>query len=446
LEIECADRRPRHARARRRVSFSKEGTMASELLKGFRMLDLADEKGAMCGKIFADLGADVIKVEPVGGCSTRRIPPFLEDIPGEDRSLYFLAYHAGKRSVTANLESTDGRALVAELARHADFLVESFPLGYLDSIGLGYDELSRANQRLIYASITPFGDKGPAKNYKAADIVTWASGGMMYLMGEEGRPPLQMSLPQSGMHAGAEAAVASLIAHYPRQTSGLGQKIVVDMQACIVWTLMNEQAMPIFHGDFLRRSGVFVGSADARRKMVFRCADGHISILIMGGAVGAPSTIALVKWMDEKGFASDWMKTKDWMSWVPGLLMAMTQKDREEIDELEDRVEKFFLTMTKHEIYREALKRRILLAPVATVADIAADEQLEARKFFVKVDHHDTLGRSLTFPGPFARFTETPIAPPARAPRLGEHNREVYCGLLGLDLERLSRLSAEGAI
>ncbi len=420
--------------------------MASELLKGFRMLELADEKGSFCGKIFADLGADVIKVEPVGGCSTRRIPPFLEDIPDSDRSLYFIAYQAGKRSVTANLETADGRALVTELARQSDFLVESFPLGYLDSIGLGYDELSRSNQRLIYASITPFGDKGPAKNYKAADIVTWASGGMMYLMGEEGRPPLQMSLPQAGMHAGAEAAVASLIAHYPRQTSGLGQKVVVNMQACIVWTLMNEQAMPIFHGDFLRRTGVFVGSNDTRRKMVFRCSDGHISILIMGGPVGAPSTIALVNWMAEKGFAADWMKAKDWMSWVPGILMAMTQKDREEIDELEDRVEKFFLTMTKQEIYREALKRRILLAPVATVADAAADEQLKARKFFVQVDHQDTLGRSLTFPGAFAKFSATPISPPRRAPRLGEHNREVYSGLLGLGDERLSRLRTEGAI
>lgn len=420
--------------------------MASELLKGFRMIDLADEKGALCGKIFADLGAEVIKVEPVGGCSTRRIPPFLEDIPGEDRSLYFIAYQAGKRSVTANLDSLDGRALVAELAKKCDFLVESFPLGYLDSIGLGHDELSEANQRLIYTSITPFGDKGPAKNYKAADIVTWAAGGMMYLMGEEGRPPLQMSLPQAGMHAGAEAAVASLIAHFARQTSGLGQKVVVDMQACIVWTLMNEQAMPIFHGDFLRRSGVFVGSRDARRKMVFRCADGHISTVIMGGAVGAPSTIALINWMAEKGFATDWMKTKDWVSWVPGLLIDMTQKDRDEVEELEDRVEKFFLTMTKREIYHEALKRRILLAPVATVADIAADEQLEARKFFVQVDHQDTLGRSLKYPGPFARFSETPILPPGRAPRLGEHNREVYGGLLGLGLEQLSRLWSEGAI
>jgi benzylsuccinate CoA-transferase BbsE subunit len=291
--------------------------MGCDLLKGFRMLDLSDEKGALCGKIFADLGADVIKVEPPGGCSTRRVAPFLDDKPSPDSSLYFLAYQAGKRSVTLNLESGDGRNLLAELAKKSDFLVESFPVGYLDSIGVGYQALSKLNPRLIYISITPFGDKGPGKDYKAYDIVSWAAGGMMYLMGEPGKPPLQMSLPQAGLHAGGEAAVASLIAHYPRQVDGNGQQVVVDMQACIVWTLMNEQAMPILHGNYLKRTGVFIGSLGVERKMVFRCRDGYISTLIVGGTGGALSTKALVAWMDEKGFAADWMKTKDWVTWPP---------------------------------------------------------------------------------------------------------------------------------
>ncbi len=176
-----------------------------------------------------------------------------------------------------------GARSLRELAAKSDFLVESYPLGYLDSIGLGYDALAKKNPRLIYASITPFGDTGPGKDYAWADIITWAAGGMMYLMGEEGKPPIQMSLPQAGLHAGGEAAVAMMLAHYPRQIDGLGQRIVVNMQACIVWTLMNEQAMPFLHGNHLSRTGVFVGSADARRKMVYECKDGNISILITGG-------------------------------------------------------------------------------------------------------------------------------------------------------------------
>jgi crotonobetainyl-CoA:carnitine CoA-transferase CaiB-like acyl-CoA transferase len=416
--------------------------MASELLKGFRMLDLTDEKGAMCGKIFADLGADVIKVEPPSGCSTRRIAPFLEDRPGEDRSLYFIAYHAGKRGVTANLECADGRALVAELARHCDFVVESFPLGHLDSIGLGYEALAKVNQRIIYTSITPFGDKGPGKDYKWADIISWAAGGMMYLMGEEGKPPVQMSLPQAGLHAGAEAAVASLIAHYPRQTEGVGQRVVVNMQACIVWTLMNEQAMPILHGNHLSRSGVYVGSLGARRKMVFKCKNGYISSVIGAG----PTTKNLIDWLIEAGYALEWMKKMDWSSWTPGLFMKATDEDLRKIDEMEACIEKFFMTMTKEEIYAQTLKRRLLLAPVATVADIADDVQLKAREYFVKVDHGDTVGRTLTMPGPFAKLSETPITISRRSPRLGEHNVDVYGGLLGKTGAQISELRAIGAI
>src|SRR5262245_44336281 len=185
--------------------------MVSELLRGFRMLDLADEKGALCGKIFADMGAEVIKVEPPEGCSSRTIPPFLEDRASPDRSLYAMAYHAGKKSVTANLKSAAGRGLVAELAARADFIVESYPLGYLDSMGLGYEQLSRRTPRLIYTSITPFGDRGPGRDYQWADIITWAAGGMMYMMGEGGKPPVQLSLPQAGLHARGGAVVGAMI-------------------------------------------------------------------------------------------------------------------------------------------------------------------------------------------------------------------------------------------
>jgi crotonobetainyl-CoA:carnitine CoA-transferase CaiB-like acyl-CoA transferase len=419
--------------------------MGSELLKGFRMLDLADEKGALCGKIFADLGADVIKVEPPEGCSTRRIPPFLDDIPAPDSSLYALAYHAGKRSVTVNLASADGRALLSDLAVRADFIVESFPLGYLDSIGLGYETLAKLHPRLIHASITPFGDKGLGASYKAADIVTWAAGGMMFMMGEEGKPPLQMSLPQAGLHAGAEAAVASLIAHYPREIEGLGQHVVVNMQACVVWTLMNEQAMPILHGDYLRRSGVFTGAIGGRRKTVFRCKDGHVSGLLAGGAY-LNSTNALIEWMKEEGAAPDWLAQEGGLkSLTPGAFMNANTEALRELDRAEEAVERFLMTKTKREAWEQIFKRRILAAPVATVADIAGDSQLKERNFFAEVEHA-ALGRRLTLPGAFAKLSKTPVGPAGAAPQVGEHNRDVYCGMLGMSAAQLSELRAAGAI
>ncbi len=268
----------------------------------------------------------------------------------------------------------------------------------------------------------------------------------MFLMGDEGRPPLEMSLPQAGLHAGAEAAVASLLAHYPREIEGKGQRVVIDMQACVVWTLMNEQAMPILHGDYIRRTGVHYTATGTRRKLVYSCKDGYISTVLAGGSgVGAISMKGLVEWMAASGFAADWMIAKDWSTWVPGILMKATEQDYREIADLEDRVQRFFDTMTKREIYAEALKRRILLAPVATAADIADDEQLKARNYFVRVDH-DTLGRTLTLPGAFAKFSLTPVGPGRRAPRLGEHNGEIWGGLLGIDSARLGRLRAIGAI
>jgi len=419
--------------------------MGSELMKGFRMLDLADEKGATCGKIFADMGADVIKVEPPEGCSTRRIPPFLEDIPGPDRSLFALAYHAGKRSVTLNLGSADGRKVLAELVERSDFIVESFSPGYMDSIGLGYEHLAHLNPRIIHTSITPFGDTGPARNYKAPDIITWASGGMMFLMGEDGKPPLAMSQPQAGLHAGAEAAVASMIAHYPREIEGLGQHIVVDMQACVVSTLMNEQAMPLLHGDYLRRSGVFTGAIGGRRKTVFRCKDGFVSGLLAGGAY-LPSTNATIAWMKEEGAAPDWLAKEGGLkSLTPAGFMGADPAALKELDMAEEALERFLMGKTKTEIWQNILKRRILAAPVATAADIARDPQLKDREYFVDVEHAG-LGRKLTLPGAFAKLSKTPVGPAGPAPRLGEHNREIYCGMLGMKAERLAELCTIGAI
>jgi crotonobetainyl-CoA:carnitine CoA-transferase CaiB-like acyl-CoA transferase len=419
--------------------------MACELLKGFRMLDLADEKGAMCGKIFADMGAEVIKIEPPGGCSTRRIPPFLDDRLGPDRSLYFLAYQAAKRSVTLNLGCHDGRRLLMELVGKSDFLVESFPVGHLDSLGAGYETLTAVNPRLIHVSITPFGDRGPGRNYHAADITVWAAGGNMYLMGEPGRPPLQISAPQAGLHSGAEAAAAAMIAHYPRQSSGQGQHIVVDMQACIAWTLMNAHSFPVLHGASMTRNGVYSGALQLARKMVFKCADGHISMLLTGGT-GAASTKALVDWMGEKGFAADWMKQQKWATWAPGVISDATEYEIQQVKDIEDRVEHFFMTMTRNEIYAGGLKRGILLSPVNTVADIAADQQLKSREFFVEVPHNLDGGRTLTFPGAFAKLSGTPLSPPARAPGLGEHNEEIYGGMLGLSAREIAMLRAIDAI
>jgi len=185
-------------------------------LHGYRVLDLAGELAVLAGKMFADLGADVIAVEPPGGSPMRRIPPFLREPPGPEDSCYFQAMAAGKRSVLLDLTRPQGRELLCRLADDADFLVESFPVGQLNALGLSYEVLAARNPRLIYTSVTPFGDRGPGASWQAADITGWAAGGMMAMMGAPGRPPLQVSVPQAYSHAGSEAAVASMLAHLER--------------------------------------------------------------------------------------------------------------------------------------------------------------------------------------------------------------------------------------
>jgi benzylsuccinate CoA-transferase BbsE subunit len=264
-------------------------------------------------------------------------------------------------------------------------------------------------------------------------------------MGDEGKPPLEMSQPQAGLHAGAEAAVASLIAHYPREIDGLGQHIVIDMQACVVSTLMNEQAMPLLHGDYLRRSGIFTGAIGGRRKTVFRCKDGYISGLLAGGAY-LPSTNATIEWMKEENAAPAWLTEQGGLkSLTPAGFMNATSADLRELEMAEEVLERFLMTKTKKEIWQNILKRRILAAPVATVADIADDPQLDARHYFVEIPAPH-LQRKFTMPGPFAKLSETPVGPAGPPPQIGQHNHAVYCGLLGLRPERLVQLRAIGAI
>lgn len=208
---------------------------------------------------------------------------------------------------------------------------------------------------------------------------------------------------------------------------------------------MNAQAFPILHGGSMTRNGVFSGALRLKRKMVFRCADGHISMLVTGGSA-APSVKALVDWMEEKGFAADWMRRQNWSAWAPGVISQASDYEIEQVHDIEDRVERFFMTMTKREIYAGGLKRRILLSPVQTVAEIAADDQLKAREFFCPVPHPIPGGANLTFPGPFAKLSATPLAQPTRAPKLGEHNEEIYGELLGMTAREMAMLRAVDAI
>ncbi|HEX7475461.1 MAG TPA: CoA transferase, partial [Dehalococcoidales bacterium] len=200
------------------------------LLNSPRVLDLTDKNGFLCGKILADLGADVIKIEKPGGDQDRSMGPFYHHCLDPEKSLHWFAYNANKRGITLKIDSKDGQQILKRLASKADFIVESFAPGYLDELGLGYSDLCTINPRIVFTSITPFGQTGPYKDFKASDLEVMAMSGLMYITGRPDEAPLRISFPQSFLLAAAHAAAASMVAYFHRESTGCGQHVDVSAQ------------------------------------------------------------------------------------------------------------------------------------------------------------------------------------------------------------------------
>jgi len=294
---------------------------AGYMLAPYRVLDLTDEKGFLCGKILGDLGADVIKIEKPGGDPARNIGPFYHDIPDPEKSLYWFAHNNNKKSITLNIETNDGRALFKRLIKTADIIIESFAPGYMDNQGIGYSTLSQiTDEKIIVTSITPFGQKGPYKDFKASDIGIMALSGCMYLLGDPDRPPVRTSFPVSYMWAGSYAALGTLMALYHQQMTGQGQHVDVSAQASAAWAADTAPFYWEADGTMTKR----VGNAIAGRSLhgavmraAYPCKDGYICWLIYGARSGAITNKETVKWMDEKGFATEWLKEQDWGTFDP---------------------------------------------------------------------------------------------------------------------------------
>jgi len=411
------------------------------MLSPYRVLDLTDEKGFLAGKILADLGADVIKVEKPGGDLSRNIGPFYHDIPDEEKSLYWFAYNVNKRGITLDIKTADGQELFRRLVKTADFVIESFPPGFMGRLGLDYDSLSRLNPGLIMVSITPFGQTGPYSEYKASDIIAMASGGLMWLLGDPDRAPVRLSLPQAFLHVGAEAAAAALIALYHRGVTGEGQYVDVAMQASL--TMLTANAVPYWELNqvIIKRIGAYRAglTASTRQRLLWPCKDGWVIFYILGGAFGARSNRALAQWMDSEGMADDFIKNMDWETFDMATATQETQ------DLLEAVTAKFFLTKTKQELYQAAIEKGLGLCPVSIPEDLLENSQLKARNFWVEIDHPE-LGAAITYPGAFAQTSETPLTMRQRPPLIGEHNEEIYVNELGLSRQELVTLKESGVI
>ena len=414
--------------------------MEESSLKNYRMIDLSDEKGCLCGKIFADLGAEVIKIEPPGGDSGREIAPFYKDKPDPNNSLFWLAFNTGKKSLTLNIENAEGRKILGRLVETADFLVESFEPGHLDKLGIGYTALSQVNRRLIMGSISPFGRDGPYAFGKGPDIVPWAMSGYMWLTGEPGRAPLRISQPsQAYLHASAMTAVGLLLALRYRQMTGEGQHVDTAAQQCPTWMLTHTYAYWDLLGVNLERAGASRQFGQVLLRNIWPCKDGYIVFIFTGGHIGAKGQRKVVELMERDGMADDWLREFNWEEWD-----AFTAS-QEEIDAISEAFSRFFQSKTKDELLEEAVKNGIMLAPICSIADIMGNHQLKARDYWEEV-HHPELNAVITYPGAPCKLSETPWRISGRAPLIGEHNSEVYEGELGISKANLDNLRAAGVI
>ena len=406
-------------------------------LSPYRCLDLTTEVGYFCGKVLGDLGCDVIKVEPPGGDAGRNLGPFYQDHWDPGSSLYWLYYNSGKRGITLDLETADGRDLLKRLAAKVDFLVESFPPGAMEKLGLGYDVLSRINPRLIMASITPFGRGGPYQGYKSSELIAQATGGILFLSGQPEHPPALIGVPLAWQMAAVQTAVAMLLAHYWRlRTSweggdGRGQYIDLSMQEAVTNLLIRATMAWSLRGQVEARGPVSL-TGRLRRTHIWPCKDGYVHWLWWTGPGWGRKNVPLLEWMEEYGMAQGLLD-------IDYEALGIDTISPELVERLETQVGRFFRKFTKAELYAEAVRRRVMLHPVNSAKDILEDVQLQERGYWVGVEHPG-LGDKLTFPGPYFRSTEYRPTVRHRAPGMGEHNRAVYQGELGLTDRQLRAL------
>jgi crotonobetainyl-CoA:carnitine CoA-transferase CaiB-like acyl-CoA transferase len=410
------------------------------MLNHLRALDLTDDKGFLCGKILADLGVNVIKIERPGGDPSRNIGGYWGGKPDPEKSLYWFAYNSNKKGITLDIEKPEGRDIFKKLVASADFVIESFPPGYMAKLGISYTDFSPKNKKLVWASITPWGTEQPYRDYKDSDIVVMGMSGTLYQTGESDGSPVQMSIPQACLHAGADAAVGCMVAYYHREKTGEGQRVDVSQQQSATWFQAN--AVPVYElsGTIMKRAGAFRAGTSSRvaQRQVWRCKDGFVFFNVIGGRTGAKTLSSLVAWMNEEKLATDFLLNMQWDDFD------MFTVSQETMDNIAGPVGEFFLKHTSKELLKGAVPRGVSLGPLSSMQDLLNDECLNARDYWTKVKHPE-LKTSITYPRTFIKSTEMDCSIRFRAPLIGEHNKEVYKEL-GLSQEELQALQHESII
>ena len=401
------------------------------LLPPYRILDLTGPEAVFCGKLLADYGADVVKVEPPGGDPTRNKAPFIGDEVGIDRSSYFLFYNTNKRSVTIDIDTPKGQELFKKLAKTADVLIESFPVGHMESKGLGFDSLNAINPSLVMASVTPFGQTGPWSGYQSSDLISLAASGFMQITGDPDGPPLRQGNEQSHFPGAQYAAVAIMGALFYRDMQGGGgQYIDVSQQEAMItyYTDAHPALAWMQRGENVTRVGT--NSTLVIPLGAYPSSDGWISAGIIT--------------------PREWENLSQWMYEVTGNEEILNDdykggnQDRAPFNDIITALVIDFTTrFTSEELFHQGQERNLVFIPVNTVSDLLVDPQLEASNFWFDIDHAEA--GTLRYPlGVFDSEEVSPTTNPA--PHLGQDNEAILCGELGLSQSELFSLRSQGVV
>lgn len=384
------------------------GSTTTTALAGVRVIDMTDKSCVYATKILADMGADVIRVEPTGGDPMRSVEPI---DPASGRSLFYAYMNANKRVVALDLDSDAGIAAFRKLVASALIVVESFEPGQLPAKGIGYESFAAAQPELVWTSVTPFGSQGPYARWKADDLVSQAMGGLMGLSGLPDREPLRLYGEQTCYIAGLHAASGTLIAFWQSMLSGEGQHCDVSVHACIAHTL--ENAVQLYACEGVVR-GRQIRSVEAGIG-IFPCTDGEIFVYATVGMI-ASSWDNLVRWMKEEGIpdAAEFEQPK-WreQSW------RRTDEARRQATAAITLLTK---ARAKYQVYDQMQQRHILCAPMSQIGDLFNNPQLKFLAWFQPLGMDDKVSM---WPGAPFRMSQTPRLPPTRIPAHSEHSSEV---------------------
>jgi crotonobetainyl-CoA:carnitine CoA-transferase CaiB-like acyl-CoA transferase len=390
--------------------------VGGDMLGSYRVVDLTDERGNLAAFLLAGLGAEVVLVEPPDGGAGRRRGPFAGP-GGPERSLPFWGWNRGKRSVVIDLTSDRGQAMLARLCGTADVVIES------GAVPVNLARLRAVYERLITVTISAFGTTGPKADWPTTDLTVHASACHLAMSGDQDRPPVRPSVPQTFLHAAADAAQGALLALTERSTSGRGQHVEVTAQRSMTACTQGFILAAALGASPVERMSGGLRMGGLQLQGVWPCQDGLVHVMFLFGASIGPFTRRLMEWIYEEGYCDAATRDKDWLDY--GNMLNDGREPAGEYQRVTEVVGRFCADKTKAELLDAALDRILLIAPISTPRDLLDSPHFRERQFFEAVEDQVLSPEKIPAPGPWFRSSLIKPLRLGRAPRLGEHTEQV---------------------